>query len=258
MTEVTTTPRPPLTLPEEHRLLLWQVNARAEELLTATSQGRWPAAELEALASYAQAEVLRQASDEEALVFPVTLAHEASGLARDHARLRAAAELLGRAAAGKQPLSLAQVATAARDFVTQLTRHVQAEETLLAVERAPRRVPATATLGGHSHEWYPLTEGSLVDLDLLPRSQALSAAVDRVLRMHRGEQVELGSSANLDPLWREISHFCPDSYLFTVLQDGPPRWRMQVTRRQVAAQNLTGNDLNHKPSLTRSFLYSKH
>jgi hypothetical protein len=52
--------RPPLTLAEQHVLLLWQVTARAEELLTAAADGRWPGAELTALAGYAQAEVLRR------------------------------------------------------------------------------------------------------------------------------------------------------------------------------------------------------
>ena len=37
------TPQPSLTLPGEHVLLLWQVNARAEELLAAAAGGRWPA-----------------------------------------------------------------------------------------------------------------------------------------------------------------------------------------------------------------------
>ena len=40
----------PLTLAEEHVLLLWQVAARAAELLTAAANGRWPGAELAALA----------------------------------------------------------------------------------------------------------------------------------------------------------------------------------------------------------------
>ncbi len=62
--------QPPLTLAEEHVLLLWQVTESAEKLLTAAERGRWPGAELAALAGYAEAEVLRQASDEEALLFP--------------------------------------------------------------------------------------------------------------------------------------------------------------------------------------------
>ena len=179
--------------------------------------------------------MLRQASDEETLLFPAAPVRQAAGLARDHVRLRSAAELLARAAAGEQPMSPGQVAAVARDFVAQLERHLWAEEKLLASERAPRGVPGTAALGGHPHEWYPLTEGPVVDLDALPEGQAVAAAVDRLLRMRRGEQVELQSGTDLDPVWREISELSPDGYRFTVLQDGPARWRMRVTRRQTAS-----------------------
>jgi uncharacterized protein (DUF2249 family) len=226
--------RPPLTLAEEHVLLLWQVTASAEKVLTATEHDRWPGAELAALAGYAQAEVLRQVSDEEALLFPAVPAQAVAGLARDHVRLRAAADLLARAAAGEQPMSPAQLAAAVRDFAVQLQRHLRNEDDLLASARAPRDVPGTVTLGGHPHEWYPLTEGPVVDLDALPADQVVAAAVDRLLRMRRGEQVELQSGAGLDPVWREISKLSPDGYQFTVLQDGPARWRMQITRRHAA------------------------
>jgi uncharacterized protein (DUF2249 family) len=229
------TARPPLTLAEEHVLLLWQVAARAEELLTAAARGRWPGAELAALAGYAQAEVLRQISDEETLLFPAAPARQAAALARDHARLRLAADLLARAAAGEQPMSPAQVAVVVRDFAAQLERHLRAEENLLASQRAPRGVPGTVALGGHPHEWYPLTEGPVVDLDALPAGQAVAAAVDRLQRMRRGEQVELQADTDLDPVWREISELSPDGYQFTVLQDGPDRWRMRVIRRQPAS-----------------------
>jgi uncharacterized protein (DUF2249 family) len=224
--------RPPLTLAEEHVLLLWQVTARADELLTAVARGRWPRAELAALADYARAEVLRQASDEEILLFPAASSLDATGLARDHARLRSAADLLARAAAGEQPLSPRQVAVAARDFVALLERHLRAEENLLASGCAPRGVPGTVTLSGRPHEWYPLTEGPVVDLDALPKDQAVGAAVDRLLRMRRGEQVELQSGTDLNPVWRAISELSPVGYRFTVVQDGPTRWRMKVTRRQ--------------------------
>lgn len=228
------TAQPPLTLAEEHMLLLWQVTARAEELLTAAAHGRWPGAELAALADYAQGEVLRQTSDEEALLFPAAPSREVAGLARDHMRLRSAADLLARAAAGEQSMSPAQAATIARDFVVQLERHLRAEENLLASQGAPRGMPGTAALGGRPHEWYPLTEGPVVDLDALPPGQAVAAAVDRVLRMCRGERVELQSGTDLDPVWREISQLSPGAYQFTVLQDGPTRWRMHVIRRQAA------------------------
>lgn len=222
---------PPLTLAEEHALLLWQVSARAEELLAATEDGSWPGAELAALAGYVQAEVLRQASDEEALLFTAVPAQRVARLARDHARLRSAADMLSRAASGEQSMSLGQITVAGRDFVAQLQRHLRTEEKLLA----SRGVPGTVALSGRPHEWYPLTEGLVVDLDALPRDQAAAAAVERLLRMRRGEQVELESSTDLDPVWREISEFSPAGYGFTAVQDGPPRWRMQVIRRLLAS-----------------------
>ncbi len=226
---------PPLTLAEEHVLLLWQVTARTEELMAAIADGGWPGVELTALADYAEAEVLRQASDEEALLFPAAPAPEVAGLARDHARLRSAADLLARAAAGERPLSRGQVATTARDFVTQLERHLQSEENLLAPGRGVQQGVPGIALGGHQHEWYPLTEGPVVDLDALPQDQAAAAAVDRLLRMRRGEQVELQSGTDLELVWREISQLIPGGYQFTAWQDGPPRWRMRVIRRQAAS-----------------------
>jgi hypothetical protein len=88
------------------------------------------------------------------------------------------------------------------------------------------------TLGGRPHEWYLLTDGPVPELDKLPPGQAVAAAADRLLRMGRGEQVELRSGNPLDQVWREITELCPGGYQFTILQDGPAWWRMQVTRRQ--------------------------
>lgn len=224
---------PPLTLADEHMLLLCQVTARAAELLTAAAGGRWPTAELASLAGYLRAELLRQASDEEVLLFPASDASAAGRLARDHARLRAGAELLARAAAGEQILSPGQLAAAIRDFIDQLEYHMSAEEKLLGsahASHASHAVPAIAALGGHPHTWYPLTEGPVVDLDALPAGQAVAAAVDRLLRMRDGEQIELQSGADISPVWRELDRISPAGYQFAALEDGPERWRMAVTR----------------------------
>ena len=221
----------PRTLADEHALLLGQVRARARELLAVVSRGGWPGAELAALAGYAQAEVLRHASDEERLLFPAGRSEAATRLARDHARLRAGIELLARAAAGEQLLSPGGLAAATRDFVGQLEHHMRAEEETLAARRAPDGVPATVALGSHPHRWYPLTEGPVIDLDALPPGQAVAAAVDRLLRLRRGEQIELRSGTDISPVWREMHQLSPGRYRFAMLQEGPDRWRMQVTRR---------------------------
>ena len=73
-------------------------------------------------------------------------------------------------------MSPAQLAAAVRDFVVQLERHLRDEEALLASGRAPQEVPGTVHLGGHPHEWYPLTEGPVVDLDALPAGQPVASA----------------------------------------------------------------------------------
>jgi hypothetical protein len=106
------------TLADEHVHLLWQVPARAEELLSAAAHGRWPGVELVALAGYAQAEVLRQASDEQALLFPAVPSREVAGLARDHVRLRSAADLLWRpdGDAAAKPLREGSRGTEVRDW----------------------------------------------------------------------------------------------------------------------------------------------
>jgi len=97
-------------------------------VLAAAARGRWPGAELEALVGYARAEVLRQASEDETLLFPAGASPAASRLARDHARLRACTETLARAASAEQALSLGELAAVTRDFVCQLERHLRAEE----------------------------------------------------------------------------------------------------------------------------------
>jgi uncharacterized protein (DUF2249 family) len=223
---------PAVTLAGEHALLLSQVVTRAEDLLAVTAEDRWPARELQALVGYLRAEVLGQDADEERLLFPAGADAGISRLARDHARLRAAIETLERVAAGESTWSPAELAAATRDLLHQLERHLHAGEAVLAAAGTPGKVPATTMLGGHPHEWYPLTEGPVIDLDALPAGQAVHAAVHRLLRLRRGEQVELHAGTDPHRVWRRLDALSPGGYGFVFLQEGPDRWRMQVTRRR--------------------------
>lgn len=72
----------------------------------------------------------------------------------------------------------------------------------------------------------------MIDLDALPLGQAIAAVVDRLLRLRRGEQVELQSGSDISPVWREMNELSPGGYWFVSLEEGPGRWRMRVTRRQ--------------------------
>lgn len=222
-------------LTEEHGQLLRQVAVRAEELMAAVRAGHWPALELEALLGYLRAEIIRQVVDEETLLFSGCPDPSGLGrLARDHARLRVGVEALEFVARDGRE-SLLTLATRVRDLVSQLEFHLATEEAVLGADRGGRcDVPATTALGAHSHDWYPLTEGRIVDLDSLPPGQAADAAAERLLRLHHGEDVELWSGRDPFPVWQRVDELAPGGYGFVYLEDGPVRWRVLVTRRDQA------------------------
>lgn len=222
----------PLTLAEEHALLLCQVAARIEDLLTAAEE-RWPRHELRALVGYLRTEVMRQALDEEWLLFPNrSVPPGLDELHRDHQSLRHCTETLAQAASGAPGWTAGRLAVTTQDLLTLLEGHLAAEETVLTRGDASRALPATAVLTGRSHEWYPLTEGAVIDIDALPADQAGDAVVERLLRLRTGGQVELRSSDdNLQAVWRRMDHVDPGRYGFAYLREGPQQWAMRITRR---------------------------
>ncbi len=217
------------TLPMEHAHLLTQVTGRARDVLRIAAQDRLPGRELTALAGYLRAELIRQVTDEERLLFP---AHEAtpelSRLARDHARLRACVDTLAAAARERGARSPAQIATTVRDLLTQLGDHLATEQAVLAAPGGP--ASSTSALGACPHRWYPLTEGPAVDLDALPADRLTEAIGDRLHRLSRGEQLDLCSSTDPGDLCDALAagH---DDYGFTYLACGPGLWRVRVTHR---------------------------
>jgi uncharacterized protein (DUF2249 family) len=223
---------PPARLTGQDAQLLEQVAIRVADLVKASTAGRWPARELQGLVGYLQAEVLRQAEDEEGALFPAQ--HTLEGfarLARDHVRLRAGIEALAQASAGEGACSHAQLAATAQDVLAQLKRHLTAKERALMAAVTPGTESALTGAARRRHEWYPLTEGPVADLDALPPGEMTDAAVDRLLRLRRGEQVELRSGRDPAAIWRRMDELYSAGYGFVYLQDGPDRWRMQVTRR---------------------------
>lgn len=236
-TDRTTAPQDrPLTLNDEHGLLLRQVAVRAEELLAVTADGGWPARELDALLTYMRVEVLRQATDEERLLFPsYALSADLDRLGRDHTILHLMTETLAAAATDEGPHIPADLAATTRDLLIHLERHLGSEEAVLAANGGQGDSPGTTILTHRPHAWFALCEGSVVDLDALPADQVIDAVVDRLLRLRSGERVELLSSSDPYAVWQRMDRVRPGDYGFDYLQDGPDRWRVQVTRRQVVA-----------------------
>lgn len=218
----------PTTLPDQHDYLLNEVSVRATALLAHADDGDWPDAELYQLLDYLHLEVLRQINDEEWLLFrnyhqdPKDL----TPLRQDHLALRELIDTL--TAAASDTHSPAQLAALVRELIAALHTHIATEERVLGSDAGS---PSTTAMGAVPHSWYALTEGSVIDLDALPGPQGVDAALGRLLRLRRGEEVELSSSSDPFPLWRRLAMTDPAGYGFTYLQQGPAQWRAAIIHR---------------------------
>jgi uncharacterized protein (DUF2249 family) len=220
------------TLAEEHAQILSEVSARAEVLMREAADDRWPILPLRELVDYLHLEVLQQVVDEEWLLFRSAYhsPDELARLRREHLELRLAIDVLAEAAAGGGDLSPQQLAATTHDLLARLEQHVAAEEKVLAVagEPPPR---ATTSLGCLPHEWYTLTQGPVINLDALPSGPGFDAVFERLVRMKPGETVELRASIDPGPLWQRLCRADPGGYGIALLQNGPTRWRVEITCR---------------------------
>ncbi|PZS12891.1 MAG: hypothetical protein DLM57_17935 [Pseudonocardiales bacterium] len=221
------------SLKDEHALMLGDVTSRAQAVTSNADEGRWPQPELRELLNYLHLEVLRQLVDEEWLLFRVVrhAPEQLEQLRRDHLELRLAIELLDQAAAtggSTEGLSPRQLSATTRDLLAQLERHVAAEDELAILGDV---APATASFGAQPHEWYAITEGPVVDLDQLPGELGADAALARLVRLERREEVEVRSSFDPSPLWQRLMAGDPGGYRVTYLERGPNHWRVQIIRR---------------------------
>ena len=231
--QTTASADPPSTLGEEHALLMRELSSRAEMVLREADEGRWPQSQLRELLNYLHLEVLRQVTDTEWLLFRTThrAPDELARLRRDHLELRLAIDVLTQAAAtagGADGPSPRQLSAATRDLLVQLDGHFTAEQQLLTTADG---TPSTASLGCRPHNWYPLTEGRVIDLDQLPGAQGIDAVLGRLLRLAPLEQVELRCSSDPSPLWQRLARTDPGGYGLAYLERGPRRWRLEITRR---------------------------
>ena len=221
-------------LADEHAVLLQEVRHRERAVRAALGAGRWPVREIEALVAYLRYEVLDQAANEERLLFPLTSEGLAGsrmhGLVEDHVQLRDLTDHLVAAGTADQarrdPGALVDLLD---DVEELLDRHMRAEQALLA---------PTTTDGVESHRrpfrchlWFPLTEGSELDLDVLPPEFAHRAALERFSRLRPGERLCVRSVRELESLWNVLASGRPGEFGWAYVQEGPDQWRVEVTRR---------------------------
>jgi uncharacterized protein (DUF2249 family)/hemerythrin-like domain-containing protein len=221
-------------LADEHAVLLQEVRHRERAVRVALGAGRWPDREVDALVAYLRYEVLDQAANEERLLFPLTSEGIAGkrmhALVEEHVQLRELTDGLVDAgtadAARRDPRALVDLLD---DVEALLDRHMRAEQTLLS---------PTTTAGVESyrqpfrcHLWFPLTEGSELDLDVLPPEFAHRAALERFSRLRPGERLRVRSGRELESLWNVLACGRPGEFGWAYLQEGPDQWRVEVTRR---------------------------
>jgi uncharacterized protein (DUF2249 family)/hemerythrin-like domain-containing protein len=221
-------------LADEHAVLLQEVRHRERAVRAALGSGRWPDREIEALVAYLRYEVLDQAAHEERLLFPLTAEGSAGkrihALVQEHVQLRDLTDDLATAGAadgpGRDPRELVDLLD---DVEELLDRHMRVEQALLA---------PTTTDGVEAHRrpfrchlWFPLTEGSDLDLDALPSEFAHRAALERFSRLRPGESLRIRSGRELGSLWNVQAITRPGEFGWTYLQEGPDQWEAEVIRR---------------------------
>jgi uncharacterized protein (DUF2249 family) len=222
--------RPALTLRAEHDLLLGEVTVRAEGVLSEADAGRWPQQQLQGLLDYLHLEVLRHIIDEEWLLFQMShyAPEDLAPLRQDHLDLRGTIEELADMARRGVDGSATELSRTTRNLLVRLDNHIRAEQDLLT---AQDEVPSTASLGRRPHAWYDLTEGPVIDLAELPGPLGVDAVMSRLLRLRRGERVELRANTDPAPVWHRLAMADPGGYGFSYLARGPGQWRVQITRR---------------------------
>lgn len=228
-------PAPMHRLADEHTVLQREVERRGQRVLDVLGEGRWPAEEVQGLLGYLRYEVLDQAVNEERLLYPLTEEGFADPriqqLVDDHVQLRDMADRLAELVDGTDGERDAERLTGTmQELRERLDRHLRNEQQVLQPVADTGVEPIRQPF--RSHEWYALTEGSVVDMDRLPRAFGHSAVLDRLARMRPGERLEISSGARLRTLQELLSRRgMADVYGWAYLEEGPQRWRAEVTRR---------------------------
>lgn len=208
------------SLVEEHAALLENVRRRAAAAGALLSAHVWPQAEIATLARYLRTRVLRQASDEEALLYPRGASAPLAELSDDHVLLH---ELAGRLERIDARHSTPADLRALVDQVLEvLTRHLAAEQAVLA---------ALPDLRAHTDE--PVC----IDLSADHPRAAIDVSLERLLRLRPGERavVRGRDTAALQEVCRLVRRFdqAGDGSGFG-LEFDPGAGLLRVSRRENA------------------------
>lgn len=223
----------PHSLAAEHTALLRDVLRRTGPVSALLEAHVWPDAELRTLVRFLRTFVLRQASDEEALLYRNDAARAIGELHDGHARLRALTEQLDQAAAA--PCTQAELRNLVIELLTALRRHLLAEQAALqSLPHAPPQVPSVAAVGADLQSWLPPDEEPVrVVLDALPQQQAVQVCLERLLRLRPDQSADVYARerSTLTRVCRWIQDFDSMGYGVTLLDADTAHPALRVTRR---------------------------
>lgn len=224
------------TLAGEHAMLLRDVRHRAAPVLALAATGSWPDAELGALTGLLRSSVLRQASDEEVVLYPDGTSVPFAELSAEHIRLYELTERLDRADA--TTCTLSDLRWLVDQLLRVLEQHLVHEQAFLAaLPEAPESVPAAADLVAGAQTWLPQPDGPVqILLDALPEERAVHMCVGRLLRLRPGQSAEIHSSrdADLRRVCQWMHDFDSTRYGITRRHAGLGLPALRVTRRRAS------------------------
>lgn len=216
--------------------LLWQAIARAEAVLDDLDAGDSTTADFDALLGYLHEVVLARISEEERQLFSLlreageTGQADAARLHDDHLLLRDDVDDLAAAAAPHADPDAGQLAIVIRRLIVRLDQHLRAEAAALA--RLPGGYQASNAQWTTQQQWYPLTEGTLIDLDQLPADQADDAVLNRLTHLRLGDQVDLQSRHTHPQRLRDrLQRRAPGEFTWSERRDVDDGWLVSITRR---------------------------
>lgn len=220
---------------DEDAELLWQATARAEEFLEHLADDKpAPADDLRFFVNYLRNVVLARVSEEDHDLFPMLEqfagSHpEVERLREDHLTLREHVDDLVEATAPHGNHDADELAALTRRLILRLEQHLRTEAAVVAGADVGYR--SQATKWAEKAHWYPLTEGSHIDLDQLPPRHADNLVLNRLAAAKAGERVELHGHGDADRLWKRLQRRAPNGYSWSPHQENDNGWTVAVTRR---------------------------
>ena len=216
------------TLSGEHARLVRDLRRRVDPLFALMERHVWPDAELRTLSGFLRAVVLRQASDEEALLFPSGTAVPVIELTAAHARLHLLTAQLEQADA--TTCSLARLKSLVEELLTVFETHLRDEEAVLsALPDTGGAVPGVAAL---DEPWRAATSGPVViSLAAFPDELAVRSCIERILRLQPGQTADIYavSECDLHQIEQWIARF--DSAQYGLAFSPTGQLVLRVTRR---------------------------